>query len=72
MMGNIAAFAPVLQDGCWFLGMIIQRLTVPGCKFACTNPLLDGTRNNERAWSAQIRIDKENLPVVIRQKDENT
>jgi hypothetical protein len=33
---------------------------------------LDGTRNNERAWSAQIRIDKENLPVVIRRKDENT
>jgi hypothetical protein len=27
--------------------------------------MLDRTQNNERAWSAQIRIDKENLPVVI-------
>jgi hypothetical protein len=37
-----------------------------------THWVLDGNRNNERAWSAQNQIDKENLPVVIRRKDENT
>jgi hypothetical protein len=51
-----------------YIARALQRFNHPTPE----RPVLDGIRNNERAWSAQIRIDKENLPAVIRRKDENT